>query len=679
MRSVLAGLILLLISSAALGQLSGEVESIGFNNAYRPDCFTPMIIRIKPSAGTTGKYFIQVKQLDLQGDEVTFTRAISITGDESIGEQRFSMYFLPQPSGLPDTQSLRDLQKELKVFLVDKNGKQVASLPVTSTLLNVDPPRGAWGGHRGRHLILSIAGNGSMPAWSEWQDEQNLLGVMEDAYVVQMAVRDLPENPMAYDAVDAVVWDNVDPADLKRGGDEKFRALETFVRRGGHLIISQSAQWQQYTEFGDLLPVTLQGIDSKKDLQPLHGLSGWNGRKAVADSKTGKIVYLDDPWDAVKGPFTIARAQAKQSAMVDEWVNWDDKGADRTPYIVRQVHGLGAVTWVAQDLGDPSIVSFAKTGWLNVWNRVFDWKDAPVINDKYIPAAEKDKWVGGGVVDIGHQFVDPRLLNLTGTVSSLVALAVAFFIIYWVVAGPGVFAYLVNRRRQNLSWFGFTLSAIIATLVTVLIVRLVVRGPPVLAHSSVVQQAAGQPSLVRANFGLYIKRDGDQRIELTDSSPNAITTLTPLPLHPDYMTQDSDSTTAIDYDVPVRDVATEDPPALSIYYRNTAKKFQANYIGQATGKIEGVAKLVESKLIDGILTNGTGQRLDDVYLAFSYPNDAGQSTDWLLWMDKWEPGVSLDLSREFYLNDKGERGWTAPIVKPRIIPAHQLPCHSRRR
>ena len=285
MRSVLAGLILLLISSAALGQLSGEVESMGFNNAYRPDCFTPMIIRIKPSAGTTGKYFIQVKQLDLQGDEVTFTRAISITGDESIGEQRFSMYFLPQPSGLPDTQSLRDLQKELKVFLVDKNGKQVASLPMTSTLLNVDPPRGAWGGHRGRHLILSIAGNGSMPAWSEWQDEQNLLGVMEDAYVVQMAVRDLPENPMAYDAVDAVVWDNVDPADLKRGGDEKFRALDTFVRRGGHLIISQSAQWQQYIEFGDLLPVTLQGIDSKKDLQPLHGLSGWNGRKAVTDVK----------------------------------------------------------------------------------------------------------------------------------------------------------------------------------------------------------------------------------------------------------------------------------------------------------------------------------------------------------------------------------------------------------
>src|SRR5207248_4552726 len=153
MRCFLAGLILLLISTAGFAQISGEVESVGFNNAYRPDCFTPMIIRIKPTAGAGGLYYIQVKQLDLQGDEVTFTRAISITGDESTGPQRFSMYFLPQPSGLPDTQSLRDLQKELKVFLLNKAGKQVASLPLTSTLLNVDPPRGAFMTRRGRHLI----------------------------------------------------------------------------------------------------------------------------------------------------------------------------------------------------------------------------------------------------------------------------------------------------------------------------------------------------------------------------------------------------------------------------------------------------------------------------------------------------------------------------------------------
>ena len=86
-------------------------------------------------------------------------------------------------------------------------------------------------------------------------------------------------------------------------------------------------------DFGDLLPVNLLGIDSKKDLQPLHGMSGWNGEKLAIDAKTNKTVRLPDPWKSIQGPFTVARAEAKPGAVVDEWVQWDDKGADRTPLV----------------------------------------------------------------------------------------------------------------------------------------------------------------------------------------------------------------------------------------------------------------------------------------------------------------------------------------------------------
>src|SRR4051794_15382908 len=332
MRSFLAGLIFLTVCSPAFAQISGEVESIGFNSTYRPDCFVPMIVRIKPQAGMSGLYYIEVRQKDLDSDGATFRRPISITGDENSREQRFAMYFLPTPTGggLPDPTAggtLRDLQKELKVFLTDKNGKQIASLPITSTLMNIDPPR-SFGAHRGTRLILAICGNGSSPSWSEYQDQQNLLGVLEDVVFVQMAVRDLPENPVAYDAVDAVLWMNVDPAELKRGGDHKFQALDAFVRNGGHLVLCQSPQWQEYLEFGNLLPVTLQGVDSKKDVQPLHKLSGWDGKRIVYDPKNPKaqIPLLPDPWDALPGPFTFARAQAKTNAVVDEWIQWDDAG-----------------------------------------------------------------------------------------------------------------------------------------------------------------------------------------------------------------------------------------------------------------------------------------------------------------------------------------------------------------
>src|ERR1700722_12574517 len=177
MRFTLAGLILLTFSSLGFAQIGGEVESIGFNNSYRPDCFTPMVIRIKAQGEDVGGlYQIQVKQKDLDGDDVTFSRWISVTagsaggntGGDSAQDQRFSMYFLPTPTGLPDPsqgKTLRDLQKALKVFLYNQSGKQIATLPVTSSIMSIDPQGMPMDQHRGTHFILTVVGNGSAPSW----------------------------------------------------------------------------------------------------------------------------------------------------------------------------------------------------------------------------------------------------------------------------------------------------------------------------------------------------------------------------------------------------------------------------------------------------------------------------------------------------------------------------------
>ena len=161
---------------------------------------------------------------------------------------------------------------------------------------------------------------------------------------------------------------------------------------------------------------------------------------------------------------------------------------------------------------------------------------------------------------------------------------------------------------------------------------------------------------MQSRFGLYIKRDGDQRIEIANPTPGAISTLTALPLHPDYMTTDTETTSAIEYDVPMRDFETTDPLALVVPYRSTLKKFEAIWIGQPSGKIEGAVKLADlPRMIEGTLTNGTGFRLEDVYIAFKYPGDPPTGGDYLLWIKSWDAGVSIDLARQYYMNDKGER------------------------
>src|SRR5437868_380390 len=82
-------------------QAKGEIESIGFNNTYRPDAHTPMVVRINPGGLDTGLYQLQVHQKDLDGDDVVFYRDISITGGESGREQRYWIDFLPNPTELP--------------------------------------------------------------------------------------------------------------------------------------------------------------------------------------------------------------------------------------------------------------------------------------------------------------------------------------------------------------------------------------------------------------------------------------------------------------------------------------------------------------------------------------------------------------------------------------------------
>src|SRR5690242_2910381 len=111
MRSILAGLLVLVSTMTALAQVKGEVESIGFQNLYRPNCWTPMVVRLQATSEESGTYLIQVVQEDMDRDKVLYTRPAAIEGSrpgQSAREKRFWVYFLPQPTrsgsfvGLPD-------------------------------------------------------------------------------------------------------------------------------------------------------------------------------------------------------------------------------------------------------------------------------------------------------------------------------------------------------------------------------------------------------------------------------------------------------------------------------------------------------------------------------------------------------------------------------------------------
>ena len=292
-------------------------------------------------------------------------------------------------------------------------------------------------------------------------------------------------------------------------------------------------------------------------------------------------------------------------------------------------------------------------GWPYIWDHVFGWNNVTRIGSEEDDDVKKAKEMfdttmsqsksSSSVIDLGKSLFSGTTFEGKG--AGLMGIALAFFIVYWLVAGPGSFLYLAGKGRKEWSWFAFGAAAIVAAALTVLLVRLVLRGDPVVQHVSIVQLIPGDHTHIHSRIGLYIPRDGNQTIELDDTAADSVSTLTALAEHPQDIS-DNEFPAAQDYTVPVHD--GDQPVEVKIPFRSTLKKIEARWIGNAPGGILGAPKLVGTPgaFIAGALTNQTGFDLRNVYFAFSGPQN-GNVEDWVLYVPFWKNGQNLDLSDEF--------------------------------
>jgi hypothetical protein len=684
MRSFLAGILLLILPSITFAQARGQVESIGFGDYFRPGCWTPMLVYLVPTTGSQFTGRIEVVQEDLDRDQVLFTRQITLTGNPPNGsavEQRFWMYFMPQPNtgreALDDTQSVAELTNLIKVRLCSDTGKELVKLPITRTLrpVGLRAGTGGYGGtSRGEKMVLCVYDK-SPPNLSEYA---NVLtgGLTEE--VVQLTARDmakdLPDSVIGYDAIDAILWSDADPTKIST---DQLAAIEQFVKRGGRLVISQDTtvnQWQRNnTIFPLLMPVVVRGVEERDDrLSTLQSLA--HRPLPLGDPQA------NDPWDRLKGPFRYAVADVKPNTAVIAWQKDGegelllDASGKPKPYAVRGAVGAGSVTWVAQDLSDRQVMGLrdSTTGWVHVWDTLFDWPNESILIRGRDPSKDPalQPYSAGTTWELGRAFL--RNMDLPSTSAALIGIAVLFFIVYWVAAGPGSYLLLLKKGKAMMSWFVFAAIAIAATGLTVGIVKLVLRGAPKLQHISVVRMTRGEPVRVHSDFGLYIPRDGDQKIELKDAAPNRASYVTAFNLQPAFNGESAEFPARQTYQVPVkemhegdRDVA--DPRTIYVPYRSTLKKFQAEWIGKPADTassaalppgIDGEVTLSpEIPYVTGKVSNNTGHDLQMVYFVVHNPGiklDTGTlAEDLVLYASYWAKGSQIDLTREFQTPGNG--------------------------
>jgi len=70
-------------------------------------------------------------------------------------------------------------------------------------------------------------------------------------------------------------------------------------------------------------------------------------------------------------------------------------------------------------------------------------------------------------------------------------LAIAFFIVYWVLSGPVSFLILSSKKKKGMSWQIFAASALAATLLTVGVVKLVLGASADIHHITFVRMSPG--------------------------------------------------------------------------------------------------------------------------------------------------------------------------------------------
>ena len=662
MRSIFAGLLILLLTATSFAQsTTGEVESIGFGGYIRPDCWTPMVVRLNPGKLEPGIYQIQVEQSDTDRDKQVFTRTITVNAETQASVQKFWMYFMPQviDSGLTYTGStLPDLNKVMKVWLCNKDGsKQIAALPITSGIRNVDEStRGL-----GRKFVLCVTDGSSKPNFQEYSFNSTF-GVMEEMEMVIVRPDELPESVLGFDGIDAVVWMTGDSRLLSAGASTRQRALTEYVRLGGKLVVTQPADRTRVETLEPLLPIKLKDASGNwlvevRDRKTLSPLRSW-----------ARPIIGINPWLTPRGPFKVARATALQpGAVVSATIDWNDDIAgadsDETPFMARWGYGMGEVVWVAQNLGDTALTAQIPTGWIGVWDKVFDIKNDPRIFKKFGNPEDdpqvKDFYSEKAFRDLGESFVQGVEHDARG--AALVLLAVAFFVVYWVLSGPVSYLILAGKKKKGLSWPIFAASAIVATLLTVGVVKLVLSADADTRHVTFVRLAPGQPAIVESRLGVYLTKSSNIAIALQKTDPSFVSYLSAFAPYPTMNHGDTGFTITERYNVPIPDSSSNEGSTISVPFRSTLKKLQARWVGTLPS-VEGTVKLIEatedspSSRLTGVLTNKTGRDLSGIYFGFMGRAATGTAfVDRLFFVPKWPKDGQIDLDKQVTAIKASER------------------------
>lgn len=352
--------------------------SAGYEGLFRENVWFPLLVR----ASNDGDDFSGRLVVRPETSGSAFTNAFSAPLDLPSGSRKAVFLYV----------TARSFATQVRVELLDDaSGAVVAAQPAS---LRAVLPQDQL------HVVLSGASAGAV-------DLTPVRAGGYGAFQANWTLDNLPDEPAALDAVDTLLFSDVDTGALSPA---QRAAIADWVARGGHLIVIGGAGWQPAAAgLADLLPLRPSGSQTVSNLDALAALAGAGPLRGDTVAAVGALAA-----DAV----VLAAAP------------------DGLPLLARRALGLGTVDYLAVDpLAAP----------LRAWNSLGDLWFTLAASRPPIPG-----WTRGFInpergVAAASIFPDydplPAVFPLLG-----------FLLLYLLLVGPLNFVVLRRLNRLELAW-----------------------------------------------------------------------------------------------------------------------------------------------------------------------------------------------------------------------------------
>jgi hypothetical protein len=631
----------------------GGMPDMGQGGMFREACWVPVQVRLRNMTGQpfVGHLAVDQDLVDLDGDKVMsvgpeFTLA---PGPE---EHTLWAYYWPRPDFTPDAAGIS------KVVVLDKDGTVVPGGTLSTPggraqATRIAPVDRYTRDHSTRFVV--VLGTTS----AGWNNFDEIIGGTEGAKKMQVgSASQLPDNVLGFDGVDVVVWE-ADKVKVSDFGAPEFqlRALLTWVKAGGHLIISVGTQGQEFmkgpAELAAAMPLTITGTRDVKvsDLSRFWDVSRANTTwgsslrfQGAGATETTLVQTIGEPKPGARA--AIAEAPGNGAVFAEH------------PLVATGLCGQGAITVVTMDIAGAEWQQMSGKEWVAFWNQVAGWRQNG--RQPFITRAEFDKMTDQAKESVYGSPLVMRLgkdidADVDVTEETLVRILVTlmFLAVYWMLAGPVGHLVLHRYKVVHWSWWVFGGTVVTATAVAgAVVLTMHVKGYDVRHQSFVVGTVNDPNATVFSIYGIYASASG--QVPIAQPATGGLNYVAPLDLPLEQGVRAY-------ADPQSYQLHTDQAGVVSPVFRNTLKKLQGRWNGALPGIAGNAAYLSNATglehVVSGSLTNDSGYDLEDavvmVYLPPATPaaeREAARDGSTYLYHlgpagSAWKRGASVDLAK----------------------------------